>query len=119
MRTSNVALREADRRFRFFVDVVARSECARDDTIIKQRESDDRFDETMPREERQLSRNRLSVFAPGDESPAAGEGKRLPAAARYEKFEGSGAPLAQWIRADDYGSSGRGFKSLMAHQILP
>jgi hypothetical protein len=25
------------------------------------------------------------------------------------------APLAQWIRADDYGSSGRGFKSLMAH----
>ena len=29
------------------------------------------------------------------------------------------APLAQWIRADDYGSSGRGFKSLMAHHSFP
>ena len=30
----------------------------------------------------------------------------------------SDAPLAQWIRADDYGSSGRGFKSLMAHHLF-
>ena len=29
------------------------------------------------------------------------------------------APLAQWIRASDFGSEGRGFKSLRARQISP